>query len=86
MLTFKNDQGKECFGVRPEVPYRTTPLLRINLTDREIVGFFAITTVLPIERIPQKYRESIDINDPTTWIFHTNSPLDMYCYGFWKVN
>ena len=85
MLVFTNDEGRDCFGVKPDVLFRTTPILKIDLEDRSIIGFFAVTTALPIDKIPQKFAKSIDINDPTTWVYSTDSPLDMYSYGFWKM-
>ena len=85
MIVFEDELGRECFGVKPRNLFRSTPLLRIDLDDRMIVGFMIHTAALPLENIPKRFREKINTKDPATWYYETDSPLLMYCYGVWKM-
>ena len=85
MVVFKNESGENCFGVRPQILFRSTPLLRIKLYDRSIMGFMAHTAVLPFNNIPYEFRVKIDPKDPKTWVYETESPLHIYAYRVWEM-
>ena len=66
MFLFKDKTGTKCVGVRPEIPFKTTPIIKINLDDKDIIGFFAFTAALPLKNVPPQYIEKIDPKDPST--------------------
>ena len=84
MHVYRNRRGgNRLFGVKTNMIFRTSPLVKISQKGQTIKGYFAVTLMLPWNHIPRKYRVTFDPDNSSTWKYKTTAALQFWAFGVW---